>query len=132
VAAIATLAAAWEGAADRGDPHRLMEANRRFHEKINLVGDNAEALHLLSSGWPLILALRLQIGFGARRLDEIRAQHRALVAAIATRDPAAARRVSAEHCAAARDDLIAQLDRRGVIAVAGRDETVQPSGTAAP
>ena len=128
VAAIAALATAWETAADRGDPHRLMEANRRFHEKINLVGDNAEALHLLSSGWPLILALRLRIGFGARRLDQIRAQHRALVDAIAARDPATARRVSAEHCASARDDLIAQLDRRGVIALAGRDDDPSVAG----
>jgi DNA-binding GntR family transcriptional regulator len=132
ILAIEALAAAWETAADRGDAARLLEANRRLHEKINRIGENEEAFHLLSSGWPLILALRLQIGFGARRLNEIRDQHRALVAAIAARDPAAARRICADHCAAARDDLIAQLERRGVIAAAGGDALPPPERIPSP
>jgi DNA-binding GntR family transcriptional regulator len=112
---IAALADAWEAAARRGDAARLLEANRRFHQRINEIGDNGEALEMLSRGWPLIHALRLQIGFGERRLAEIAAQHRAIVVAVSAGDPAAARAASRAHCFSARDDLIRQLEHVGAI-----------------
>ncbi|MDX2102580.1 MAG: GntR family transcriptional regulator [Alphaproteobacteria bacterium] len=116
---IQTLATAWDAAAERGDTARTLEANRRFHAAINDAGGNAEAIELLSRGWPLVQALRQRIGFSQPRLTDIRAQHHALVQAILAGDSAAARSASNLHCRAARDDLIGQLERIGALSIAG-------------
>lgn len=117
IAELQILRDAWEKAAETGDTSSTLIANRRLHDRINQIGDNEEAKVLLSGGWPLINAFRLQIRFGDDRIHEIRNQHRALVAAIAAHDSVLARQVSREHCWSARDDLIRKLEVAGNVSV---------------
>ena len=121
-AALERLAAAWESVAAVADSEddigndgteALLQANARLHAHINEIGHNEEARALTARGAPLLAALRRQIGYGPKRLQDIKTQHRAIVAAIAARDADAARRAARDHCFSARDDLVQRLERIG-------------------
>ena len=96
-------------AAQRGDTEGLLIANRRLHETINRRADNFEATRVLARGRVLVDALRMRYGFGAGRTDAIVGEHQALVRAIARGDVGPAGKLAREHCARARDDLLARL-----------------------
>lgn len=113
IGALEGLAHAWEAAVATADSDGLLEANARLHGRINAIGRNEEARALTARGAPLLATLRKQIGYRPNRLAEIKDEHRAIVAAIAAHDPGAARQASRDHCFAARDDLVAQLEQVG-------------------
>jgi DNA-binding GntR family transcriptional regulator len=54
-------------------------------------------------------AVRLRLGFGPARMAEAAAQHRAILAAIAARDPDAAAAAAFAHAMAAKRDLLARM-----------------------
>jgi DNA-binding GntR family transcriptional regulator len=102
---------AYEAASRKHHPSRLLDANRVIHDTINDVAANPQAVRVLAQGRLLIEALRLRFGYGAGRIDDVVAQHRALFRAIAKHDVARAGRLARQHCVAARDDLLALLRR---------------------
>lgn len=110
--AIERGAAAFEAAAGHGALIGMVAANRSFHHGINDVAGNPPATELLRGRLTLIDALRVAIGYRPGRLDEIVAQHRGIVAAIALRKPAAAAAVVAQHVRSAKEDLLAQMARK--------------------
>jgi DNA-binding GntR family transcriptional regulator len=108
--AIARAAAGFERAAGEGDTVAMVEANRRFHRTINDIAGNKPAVEVLRGRLTLIDALRVAIGYRPERLDEIVAQHREIVAAIAARRGAQAAIVVNRHVQSAKRDLLARID----------------------
>jgi DNA-binding GntR family transcriptional regulator len=103
------LALDFESAAQRNDSLAIVTANLRFHDAISRTADNAEALRVLARGRLLIQALRVRYGFGPGRVDQVIAEHRALVNAIARKDERRAGDIARRHCEGARDELLALL-----------------------
>jgi DNA-binding GntR family transcriptional regulator len=102
---------AYESLARKRNPATLLDANRAIHDTINEVASNPQAVRVLAQGRLLIEALRLRFGYGTGRVDDVVAQHRALFRAIARHDVERAGRLARQHCVAARDDLLALLQR---------------------
>ena len=111
LAELQSLAADFETAAARGDRMDIVGANLRFHQAINRVADNPEALRVLGRGRLLIEALRVRFGYGPGRIADVIAEHRALLHAIARRDAKRAGEIARRHCERARDELLSLLPR---------------------
>jgi DNA-binding GntR family transcriptional regulator len=109
LAELEALALDFEAAAGRSDAHAIVSANLRLHDAIGRTADNAEAMRVLARGRLLIQALRVRYGFGPGRVDQVIAEHRALVHAIARRDERRAGELARRHCEGARDELLALL-----------------------
>lgn len=110
IAHLETVATAYERAASRRNTAALLDCNRALHDAINAAAANPEAARVLAQGRLLIEALRLRFGYGTGRVDEVIAQHRALVHAIGKRDAAKAGKLARAHCVGARDDLLARME----------------------
>lgn len=111
LAELEALARDFEQAAARADPVAIVGANLRFHQAINRVADNPEALRVLGRGRLLIEALRVRFGYGPGRIDAVIAEHRALLRAIGRKDAKRAGEIARHHCEGARDELLALLPR---------------------
>ena len=111
LAELQSLATDFETAAARGDRMDIVGANLRFHQAINRVADNPEALRVLGRGRLLIEALRVRFGYGPGRIADVIAEHRALLHAIARRDAKRAGEIARRHCERARDELLSLLPR---------------------
>ncbi len=111
LAELEALAVEFEHAAGRRDRLAVVSANLRFHDAINRVADNPEALRVLGRGRLLIQALRVRYGFGHGRVERVLTEHRALLHAIARKDAKRAGEIARRHCEGARDELLALLDR---------------------
>ena len=111
LAELEALALDFEAAAQRKDPLGIVNANLRFHDAINRVADNAEALRVLGRGRLLIQALRVRYGYAPGRIENVVAEHRALLHAIARKDERRAGEIARRHCEGARDELLALLPR---------------------
>jgi len=109
LAVLDALARDFEAAAARKEPQAIVGANLRLHDAINRVADNPEALQVLGRGRLLIQALRVRYGFGPGRVENVIAEHRALLRAIARRDEKRAGEIARRHCEGARDELLALL-----------------------
>jgi DNA-binding GntR family transcriptional regulator len=66
---------------------------------------------VLARGRLLIQALRVRFGFGPHRIDDVIAEHRALLRAIGRKDEKRAGEIALRHCEGARDELLALLPR---------------------
>jgi DNA-binding GntR family transcriptional regulator len=106
---IARHEAAYAEAASRGDAAAALAANEAFHDAIDAAADNPQADALLRARTAFVNAVRLRLGFGAGRMREAAGQHRAILAALASRDPEAAAAAAFAHAMAAKRDLIARL-----------------------
>jgi DNA-binding GntR family transcriptional regulator len=111
LAELHVLAEDFETAAASGDRTAIVVANLRFHQSINRVADNPEALRVLGRGRLLIEALRVRFGYGPGRVDDVIAEHRSLLHAIARKDAKRAGEIARRHCEHARDELLALLTR---------------------
>ena len=111
LAALDALALDFEEAAARRDPLAIVGANLRFHQAINRMADNPEALSVLGRGRLLIEALRVRFGYGPGRTDVVIAEHSALLRAIGRKDAKRAGEIARRHCEGARDELLALLPR---------------------
>ncbi len=109
IALLGKSALAYERAAGRRNTEALLKSNRELHDTINATAANPEAVRVLAQGRLLIEALRLRFGYGPGRVDEVIAEHRALVRAIGKRDGAKAGKLARAHCVGARDDLLARM-----------------------
>ncbi len=103
--------AAYAEAAGRGDAAAALEANEALHDSIEDAADNPQATALYKSRSAFVNAVRLRLGFGPARMAEAAAQHRAILAAIAARDPDAAAAAAFTHAMAAKRDLIARMEK---------------------
>ena len=111
LAELDALALDYEVAARRKEPLAIVSANLRLHDAINRVADNPEAVRVLGRGRLLIQALRVRFGFGPNRIDDVIAEHRALLRAIGRKDEKRAGEIARRHCEGARDELLALLPR---------------------
>jgi DNA-binding GntR family transcriptional regulator len=112
LAELETLAVDFEHAAARKDARDIVTANLRLHDAIGRTADNPEARRVLARGRLLIQALRVRYGFGPGRVDQVIAEHRALVKAIARKDERRAGENARRHCEGARDELLGLLDAK--------------------
>lgn len=101
------LAHAHDLAADAQDVARCVAANRDLHRFIDGIAGNPLALEMLEGRSSLVDAFRRSRGYGAGRLDLVRAQHKLLIEAIAARDADRAARASMAHTDSSRKDLMA-------------------------
>jgi len=101
--------AAYAEAAARVDAAAALEANEAFHAAIDAAADNPQATSIYKARSAFVNAVRLRLGFGARRMEAAAAQHRAILAAIAARDGETAASAAFAHAMAAKADLLAQL-----------------------
>jgi len=109
VVELESLVQDFETVAQRNDAFAIVTANLRLHDAINRTADNPEALRMLGRGRLLIQALRVRYGFGPGRIDDVIAEHRALLRAIARKDARRAGEIARSHCEGARDELLALL-----------------------
>jgi DNA-binding GntR family transcriptional regulator len=101
--------AAYAAAAARGDAGAALDANEAFHDAIEAAADSPQATAIYKSRSAFVNAVRLRLGFGARRMDQAATQHRAILAAIAAQDGEAAAAAAFSHAMSAKADLLAQL-----------------------
>ncbi len=109
LAEMARHEAAYAVAARRADPVAALEANEAFHDAIEAAGDNPQASSLYKSRSAFVNAVRLRLGFGPARMAEAAQQHRAILSAIAARQPETAAAAAFAHSMAAKHALMARL-----------------------
>lgn len=108
VAVFESLQDEMRAAAADGDSHAFSRANVRFHKQLSLSAGNAYLSRLLST---VEIGLRR---FGARtftsaRMEEVLAEHDALVRAFAAGDADAAAEAASAHAASARSSTVGRL-----------------------
>jgi DNA-binding GntR family transcriptional regulator len=94
-----------------GDPGKLADHNRRFHEAIYYCSHNRYILKMLQYIQTAMLLLQPAVRTGAERRDTALEEHRAIVTAIESHDPIAAEaaiRTHVRHAQQARIKLILQ------------------------
>lgn len=105
------VAGAYEDAVRSGDAGSCIAANRRFHNQLEVLADNAPAVEMLQARSSLVDAFRRARGYGPGRLDKVVAQHRKIVRALMKRDAAAATQAVLAHTDSSRQDLLDLLQR---------------------
>lgn len=83
--------------------------NRRFHQAINRMADNVDALPILDRHWLLLSALWRTHGYAETRFAGVSSDHRHLIAALAAHDQEAAAVLMGAHATKARLELVARI-----------------------
>lgn len=91
---------------DEGDTARRGALNGDFHSEFGLICGNMEAYEIRRKHHILIGVIRQKYGRSPGRFTEVRKEHRAIIDAIADRDPDAAERAAREHCLKSCDDAL--------------------------
>jgi DNA-binding GntR family transcriptional regulator len=97
---------AYEQAVATTNIDQIVQANRALHQTINRIADNPLALEIFDGRSSLIDALRRSLGSRPGRLNEIVAEHRDILAAIASGDPERAFKSAQHHTSRARDHML--------------------------
>jgi len=71
--------------------------NRSFHQVINRVAGNVDALPIIDKHWTLLAALWRHYGYGESRFAGVANDHRHLIAALAGHDVEAAALIMGAH-----------------------------------
>jgi DNA-binding GntR family transcriptional regulator len=106
---IAHFVEAYEQAAKNGDIGQIVQANRVLHQTINRIADNPIALEIFDGRSTLIDALRRLLGNRQGRLEQIIAEHRSILSAIASGDAERAFVVAQSHTRHARDHMLQNI-----------------------
>lgn len=77
-----------------------------FHEFIGQIANNLEAVRIRRTHRNIFHSIRSKHGYGPNRHQQIAQEHRAIIQAIASGDPAAAEATSRVHAENSRDDLL--------------------------
>lgn len=109
IARITRFVGAYEDAVTTGDIVQIVQANRVLHQTINRIADNPIALEIFDGRSTLIDALRRTLGNRPGRLDQIMAEHRGILAAIASGDADRAFAAANNHTRHARDHMIENI-----------------------
>lgn len=96
-------------AADNGAG--VLDANREFHQTINAVADNPEAVTLVDRQWVLVTALWGRVGYGPERFAGMVSDHRHLIRAFAADDVDAASVIMGAHVLKAKYELLERLQQ---------------------
>lgn len=92
------------------DHAAVVAENRRFHQTINRIADNADALPIVDKHWMLLAALWRNYGYGEARFAGVANDHRHLIAALAARDQEAASMIMGAHATKAKLELLARVN----------------------
>ncbi|MFM2147803.1 MAG: hypothetical protein RLZZ187_109 [Pseudomonadota bacterium] len=104
--ALDALDARFEAAATAADGAAAMAVNEAFHRTLLAIARNPDAAAVMARSWALVEALRLRLGFGPDRLSRSAESHRALLAALRTRDAERATTLAVASSDAAMADLL--------------------------
>jgi DNA-binding GntR family transcriptional regulator len=99
----------------QGDWQAVLASNRRFHQLVNRVADNPDAVSLVDRHWLLIAALWQRHGYGAERFAGVASDHRHLIKCLCNNDAEGAAVIMGAHVLKARQEL---LERMGTAAPA--------------
>jgi DNA-binding GntR family transcriptional regulator len=94
----------------REDWDAVLASNRRFHQLVNRVADNPDAVFLVDRHWLLIAALWQRYGYGSERFAGVASDHRHLIKCFCNNDAEGAAVLMGAHVLKARQEL---LDRMG-------------------
>ncbi len=94
---------------DSGDHAAVVAENRRFHQTINRIADNVDALPIVDRHWMLLAALWRNFGYGAARFAGVANDHRHLIAALEAHDQEAASMIMGAHATKAKLELLARI-----------------------
>ena len=92
-----------------GDHAAVVAENRRFHQTINRIADNVDALPMVDRHWMLLAALWRNFGYGAARFAGVANDHRHLIAALEAHDQEAASMIMGAHATKAKLELLARV-----------------------
>ncbi len=109
IAAMADHMEAYAAAARARDPATALAANEAFHNAIEDAAGNTQASGLYRARSAFVNTVRFRLGFGPARMAAADAQHRAIHAAIAARQPEAAAAAAFDHAMGAKEDLLKRL-----------------------
>ena len=87
----------------------VVAENRRFHQAINRIADNVDALPIVDKHWMLLAALWRHFGYGEARFAGVANDHRHLLSALAAHDEEAAAMIMGAHAAKAKLVLLARV-----------------------
>ena len=93
----------------RADHAAVVAENRRFHQTINRIADNVDALPIVDKHWMLLAALWRNFGYGAARFSGVANDHRHLITALAAHDQEAASMIMGAHATKAKLELLARI-----------------------
>ena len=91
------------------DHAAVVAENRRFHQTINRIADNVDALPIVDKHWMLLAALWRNFGYGAARFAGVANDHRHLIAALEAHDQEAASMLMGAHASKAKLELLARI-----------------------
>jgi DNA-binding GntR family transcriptional regulator len=90
------------------DYSAVIVSNRVFHQTINRIADNLDALPIIDKHWMLLAALWRHFGYGEARFSGVANDHRHVIAAIKAHDSDAAELIMGAHASKAK---LVLLDR---------------------
>ena len=92
-----------------GNHASVVARNRAFHQTINRMADNVDALPLVDRHWMLLAALWRNFGYGESRFAGVANDHRHLIAALGANDAAAAGLIMGAHSSKAKRALLERV-----------------------
>ena len=104
----------------RADHAAVVAENRRFHQTINRIADNVDALPIVDKHWMLLAALWRNYGYGAARFSGVANDHRHLITALAAHDQEAAAMIMGAHATKAKLELLARIEAQSAAPVPER------------
>lgn len=87
----------------------VLVSNRRFHQLVNRVADNPDALALVDRHWLLIAALWQRYGYGPERFAGVASDHRYLIKCFRNNDAEGAAVLMGAHVLKARQELLERM-----------------------
>jgi DNA-binding GntR family transcriptional regulator len=98
-----------EACAAAEDAAGVLAANQAFHQMINAIADNPEAVTMVDRQWVLVAALWARVGYGPERFAGMINDHRHLIRAFASEDVEAASVIMGAHVIKAKYELLERL-----------------------
>lgn len=83
--------------------------NREFHDHINSIAENPEAVRILTMHWVFIASLWKKVGYGQERYINVVNDHNAIIQAMGANDSDAAATLMGAHVIKAKYSLLAKL-----------------------
>lgn len=87
----------------------VVAENRRFHQAINRIAGNVDALPIVDKHWMLLAALWRNHGYGEGRFAGVANDHRHLIGALAVHDPEGASVIMGAHATKAKLELLSRI-----------------------
>ena len=109
VAELEAIETVLEGHIGRADHAAVVAENRRFHQTVNRIADNVDALPIVDKHWMLLAALWRNFGYGAARFAGVANDHRHLIMALSAHDQEAASMIMGAHAIKAKLELLARI-----------------------